>query len=80
MGINYLSEKPDSIRNEMSHIWGGIFIVGGGTVTIVLTGMNFIKTALFIFGIILTLLLLNAYIIRKTEVSDVLKQLHKEDL
>lgn len=80
MGINYLSEKLDSIRNEMTHIWGGIFVVGGGTITIGLMGMNAIKIALFIFGIVLTLLLLNAYIIRKTEISDILRQLRKEDL
>lgn len=79
MGINYLSEKLDSIRNEMSHCWGGIFVVGGGTITLAVTELSPLKILFFVSGLILTVLLVNAYLIRKTELSNVLKQLHKED-
>lgn len=79
MGINYLSEKLNSIRNEMSHCWGGIFVVGGGTATIAIMQMSPLKMLLLILGAVLTILLINAYFIRKNELMGVLKQLHKED-
>ena len=27
----YLKEKINSLRNEMNHVWGATFIIGGGT-------------------------------------------------
>lgn len=79
MGINYLSEKLDSIRNEMSHIWGGIFFISGGTATIAVTEASILKSVLVTIGVILIILFINAYFIRKNELMEALKQLHKED-
>lgn len=32
MDTSYLREKANCLRNEMNHIWGAIFIMGGGAI------------------------------------------------
>lgn len=49
MDTSYLREKANCLRNEMNHIWGAIFIMGGGAI-----GFSIIaeKTLLIYFYII----------------------------
>lgn len=74
----YLTEKLNSIRNEMSHIWGGIFVIGGGTFTLGLTtSYKDEKIILVLLGIFMTILFINAYMIRRDEIKDILKEIKK---
>ncbi|MDD3436236.1 MAG: hypothetical protein PHC64_03680 [Candidatus Gastranaerophilales bacterium] len=62
----------------MSHIWGGIFIMGGGVFTVATTDMTILKLLFIVLGIIMTLLFINAYFIRKTELMRILNKLKEE--
>jgi len=48
MDNDYIAEKLNSIRNEMSHLWGGAFVTGGGTFTLLSTSLNNLKIAFVI--------------------------------
>lgn len=47
MNDNYLREKANCLRNEMKHLWGAMFITGGGAI-----GFAVIETTKFM-GILL---------------------------
>ena len=34
----YNQELLSSIRNEMTHLWGSIFVVGGGSIVLLMNG------------------------------------------
>ena len=71
-------EKLNSIRNEMTHIWGSAFILGGGSMSLLFNGeYNLVKYFFGILGFILTLLVFNAYFTRRIEMQKMLK--HLED-
>lgn len=75
----YMTEKLNSIRNEMSHLWGGIFITGGGAITIILTtGWTTLQITFCILGVLMSVLFINAYLIRKQELMNNLSELNKE--
>ena len=67
----YLKEKINSLRNEMNHVWGATFIIGGGTF-----GLSIIENktvwiiTLIILGAIWTVLFINAYMIRRNQLID----------
>ena len=72
-------EKLNCIRNEMTHLWGSIFITAGGTIALILESNKNQLVYLFIFaGFLFTLLLINAYFIRRTEVVKILKGLEEK--
>ncbi len=72
-------EKLNCIRNEMTHLWGSIFITAGGTIALILESNKNSLVYLFIFaGFLFTLLLINAYFIRRTEVVKILKGLEEK--
>ena len=79
MNEKYLSEKIGIIKNEMSHIWGGIFITGGGSITIATTGYTSVKIVLIILGLLMATIFINAYFIRQIELFKILKQLKNEE-
>lgn len=80
MNDNYLSEKLNSIRNEMSHLWGAIFITGGGTIAIIAAATwDATKITLCLLGIFMTMLFINAYMVRKDNLMNTLKKLKKEE-
>ena len=72
-------ETLNCIRNEMTHLWGSIFITAGGTIALILESNKNPLVYLFIFaGFLFTLLLINAYFIRRTEVVKILKGLEEK--
>lgn len=78
MNSEYLVEKIGAVKNEMSHIWGGVFVTGGGSITLATTGLNALKWTFIILGVLLTILFINAYITKRIELMSFLKEL-KED-
>ena len=79
MEESYIKEKANSLRNEMNHIWGAIFVIGGGSV-----GFSIIenKTVLIYFflilGIFWTVVFINAYFIKRTELLKTVNELRKD--
>jgi len=70
-----LQEKLNSIRNEMSHLWGAMFIVGGGSLAMLLNGSSVIYYILSFLGIIITLVFFNNYFSRRNELFQMFKEL-----
>ena len=64
-------EKLNCIRNEMTHLWGSIFVTSGGVIALVLSEFNILKLFFIIFGTLLSLVMINAYFIRRTEVMNI---------
>ena len=81
MDTSYLREKANCLRNEMNHIWGAIFIMGGGAI-----GFSIIaeKTLLIYFYIIAvffwTIIFFNAYFTKRTELTKILDKLKKGEI
>ena len=71
------TEKLNCIRNEMTHLWGSIFATSGGVIALVLSEFSILKLFFIVFGTLLTLIMINAYFIRRTEVMSILKELKK---
>lgn len=71
------TEKLSCIRNEMTHLWGSIFATSGGVIALVLSEFSILKLFFIVFGTLLTLIMINAYFIRRTEVMSILKELKK---
>ena len=72
------TEKLNSIRNEMTHLWTSFFIVGGGSVTLILNKPNFAIAVCAVIGVFISIVFFNAYIIRRTELLKLLKNLEEE--
>ena len=49
----YNQELLNSIRNEMTHLWGAIFATSGGVIALILGELNILKVFFVIFGIII---------------------------
>ncbi|MCX4275419.1 MAG: hypothetical protein OSJ27_06520 [Candidatus Gastranaerophilales bacterium] len=69
-----LSEKLNCIRNEMTHLWGSVFIIGGGSVSLFLHGTSLKDSLAAIIGAILTIILAYAYFIRREETLRIVKK------
>lgn len=79
MNNECLVEKIGAIKNEMSHIWGAIFVIGGGTITLATTELNLLKWVFILVGIFFTIIFVNAYAIRKQELMNYLKELEEKN-
>ena len=76
MDKDYLTEKLNSLRNEMSHIWGGVFVIGGGAITILLTSSRSTLQVIFcIIGFLLAALFVNAYLAKRVNLVNTLNEL-----
>lgn len=78
MSKECLIEKIGAIKNEMSHIWGAIFVTGGGAITLMFTEVNGLKLTFIILGFLFAMLFTNAYVIRKQELMNYLKELEEK--
>lgn len=68
-------EKLNSIRNEMTHLWGSIFIVGSGSIALLLNSTGLRDYIIGILGILLGIIFINAYFVRRDEVVKIVKDL-----
>ena len=68
-------EKLNSIRNEMTHLWGAIFFVGGGSIALLLNSSSVLGYILAIVGALLSIILAQAYFVRRNEVVKIVKNL-----
>ena len=61
----------------MTHLWGGVFIVGGGAIALLLNGNSIVHYILGILGILLSLIFINAYFVRRNEVVKIVNDLEE---
>ena len=59
----------------MSHLWGSVFIIGGGAITFLCIEPNLIKVIIGSFGIIFLPVLMNAYFIRRNEIMKIIRDI-----
>lgn len=79
MDESYLKEKANCIRNEMNHLWTGMIVTAGGaTGFLIMQDKNFMIYSLMFIGFLLTLIFLNAYMVRRSEISTILHSLQNE--
>lgn len=71
----YNQELLNSIRNEMTHLWGSIFATSGGVIALLLGELNLLKIFFVLFGTLLSLVMINAYFIRRTEAMNILRNI-----
>ena len=46
------TERLNCIRNEMTHLWGGVFATAGGSIALFLSEPTFIKYLIGFIGIL----------------------------
>ena len=59
----------------MNHLWTGIFITCGGVIGF---SVNFLISMYVIIGIFLTVLFINGYMIRRTQLTQIVKELKEQ--
>lgn len=68
-------ERLNCIRNEMTHLWGGIFAAAGGSIALFLSEPTFIKYLIGFVGILFAIIMSNAYLIRRNEIVKIIENL-----
>lgn len=79
MDEKYLTEKLNSIRNEMSHLWGTVFVTLGGAFTLVSTPFSVVRLVLAFISFCVTGIFINAYFLRRDELLNILHGLKMEE-
>ncbi len=75
MENEFEKEKIGLLKTEMSQLWNSVFITAGGTIAFLLSRNSFLHILLGIAGIVLTVLFLNAYMIRRIEATKLINNL-----
>lgn len=72
-------EKLNSIRNEMTHLWGSACATIGGAIVLFLSSdANWFYYVIASLGLLVAIIMANAYFIRRNEVVKILKQLEEK--
>lgn len=72
-------EKLNSIRNEMTHLWGSIFIVGGGAIVFLMSGTHSYDYYMGALGLLVALLFAYAYFVRRNKVVRIIKDMETKE-
>ena len=76
MERDYLKEKANCLRNEMNHLWGAVFVTGGGSVGFsLISGKTLLSSMYLYLGILFSLIFLNAYIVRRTQLIQLVRDI-----
>ena len=75
----YYTEKLSAIKNEMTHLWGAAFATGGGAFAFLFNGVNFINVFWGCISIIATIIIINAYAVRRNEIIKILNLIKEEE-
>ncbi len=77
--MDLIVQKIGIIKNEMSHLWNALIVVTGGTLGLFLVPYSLKILTLIIIGIIMFFILVNAYILRRNMLFELLNQMDKEE-
>lgn len=81
MSKSYLKEKASCLRNEMNHLWGAIFIMGGGAIGFSIVEEKTILIYLYIIaGFFWAIVLFNAYFTKRVELTKILEKIKKGEI
>ena len=75
MEVSKTQEYLNSIRNEMTHLWGAAFIVGGGALSLLLIHERVIDWIFGFIGLIVTFVLVRAYGLRRSEMLNLINKI-----
>ena len=78
MKSTVIPERLNSIRNEMTHLWGSVFVLGGGSIALFLGEFSVRNFVLGFVGVMLTILMFNTYFLRRIELQKMIKDLEEE--
>lgn len=76
----YTDRNLKILINEMNCLWGGIFITGGGSITLIFTNFSYIKLLLCILGIILCFCFTMSYFDKRMECEQLVKYLNDKEI
>lgn len=79
MSNKKLEKKIDAIIAEQGWLWGSIFITGGGSFTLFITNNTLIGRICSVIGVVLCILFINAFFIRRNELIKALEQLNNKE-
>ena len=74
-----ITERLNSIRNEMTHIWGAVFILGGGAITLLFANTKISDLFWGVVGLLAAIVLANTYFSRRVELQNMLNELEVEN-
>lgn len=75
MEIDSLKEQLGCIKNEMTHLWGTVFLLAGGSFTIIFNHRTLESFICGGFGILAAMIFGRAYIIRRVETLKIVKKI-----
>lgn len=73
-----ISEKLNCIRNEMTHLWGSVFLILGGSISIIFHNRNSEGYSIGAIGIVIALVLAYAYFIRREETLRIINKIDED--
>lgn len=68
-------EQIGILKNEMTHLWGSMFVIGGGSLTLFINYQNPLTNILCSLGFFLTILFLKTYFAKRTEIIYILREM-----
>lgn len=75
----YLKEKANCLRNEMNHLWAGTFVTCGGAIGFSVLEQKTLLTFIFIvLGIFFTIIFINGYMLRREQLTQIVKRLKEQ--
>jgi len=74
-GEQKISEKLNCIRNEMTHLWGSVFLILGGSVSMVFYNRSLLAYMIGGFGVFIAAMLAYAYFIRRDETLRIINKI-----
>lgn len=79
MEESYLKEKTNCLRNEMNHLWTGTFVTCGGAIGFsVFEPKNILVIIYIVLGIFLTTIFINGYMVRRNQLTQIVKELNEQ--
>ncbi|GBF23119.1 hypothetical protein tpqmel_0531 [Candidatus Gastranaerophilus sp. (ex Termes propinquus)] len=75
---NYKIEALKNLRNEMTHVWGSAFVLGGGGVTLVILRSSTIEAVLGWLAFLGFIIFMNAYFSKYIKVDKITEELRRK--
>lgn len=73
------TERLSCIRNEMTHLWGGVFATAGGSIALSLSELSTIKIIFIILGFFSSIVMTNAYFVRRMAIAKIIKSMEVQN-
>lgn len=78
MEKDFLKEQLNCLGNEMTHLWGTTFLLGGGAISIIFNSRSLKGYILGIIGVVFAVILAHTYLIRRNETLRIVNMLKEK--